>query len=286
MKIEELVKYIKDSIQANYNYGEKRAISYLVVQHLTGKSKEKILADKDEIVSKNIITQANEIIKKLNNFCPIQYIIGEVEFYNVRIKVNSNVLIPRPETEELVDWFLRDYKGEENLKILDACTGSGCIAIAIAYNRKHINLDAFDISDDAINLAYENARLNSVNINFFKYDILNFHLGNWKWSKDYDVIICNPPYIPANQKELLQPQIVHFEPPLAIFVEDDDPLIFYRKVAEAAKNILKVGGCIYFEVNESYGIQVVQLLYEYDFKNIILKKDINEKDRMIKAIKK
>lgn len=286
MKLEELIRYIKESLKANYIDDEKRVIAYLLAQHFTGKSKEKLIADKDEIVSDDVINKAKDTIDKLNNFYPIQYLIGEVEFYNIKLRVNSNVLIPRPETEELVDWILKDYKDYDNLKILDACTGSGCIAISIAFNKKDSMIDALDVSKEAIDLAKENAKLNLVNVNFFEYDVLNFSINNWKGCNDYDVIISNPPYIPLKEKDKLQPQIVHFEPPLALFVEDDDPLIFYKKISEMATKILKPGGSIYFEVNENYGIDVVKLLIDYGFSNIILKKDLNEKDRMVKAIKK
>lgn len=286
MNLDEFIRYIKESILVNYSDHEKRVIAYLVAQHITGKSKEKIIADGNELVPDNFINNAKEIIDKLNNYYPIQYLIGEVEFYNIKIKVNSNVLIPRPETEELVDWVLKDYKDFEKLKILDACTGSGCIAIAIAFNKKNSMIDAFDVSKEAIELAKKNAKFNGVNVNFFEYDVLNFIMDDWKGYNDYDIIISNPPYIPLKEKRNLQPQIVHFEPPLALFVEDDDPLIFYKKISEMAMKILKSGGSIYFEVNEYYGIDVVKLLIEYGFSNIILKKDLNEKDRMVKAIKK
>jgi release factor glutamine methyltransferase len=224
----------------------------------------------------NYLQNALEALKKQ---VPIQYIIGETEFYGLIFKVNNSVLIPRPETEELVNWIVNDYKNESELKILDFGTGSGCIAISLAKFFPKAQIYAVDVSTEALKVAETNALKNNVNINFVEANILDIEILQEK----YDIMVSNPPYIREIEKELMQKNVVDNEPHLALFVKDNDPLIFYNKIADLAIHNLTKNGSLYFEINQYLGGKVTDLLQKKGFKNCILKKDFYEVDRMIKA---
>lgn len=223
----------------------------------------------------------DEAINQLKKEIPIQYIIGETEFFGLTFNVNKNVLIPRPETEELVHWIIDDFKNNPNkkLKILDIGTGSGCIAISLAKNIPQSKVFAIDVSEEALKVAQENANLNNVNIEFLKINILK----EKKLSKQFDIIVSNPPYVRLQEKHQMKKNVIDFEPEIALFVDDENPLIFYDKIASLAKNHLNKHGQLYFEINQYLGNEMIKLLKKYDFKNIELKKDFYEVDRMIKA---
>ncbi len=221
-------------------------------------------------------------VNKLKNYIPIQYIIGNTEFYNLTLKVNAATLIPRPETEELVAWIINDQNNKQNISILDVGTGSGCIAIALAKNLPEAKVFALDVSEKALKTARQNAVDNGVTIEFIEADIFDADLGNLQ----FDVIVSNPPYVRELEKETMSPNVLNHEPHLALFVKDDDPLLFYRSIVEVANNTLKSKGFLYFEINEFLGNLTRQLLQKLDYCNIELKKDLFMKDRMIKANKK
>jgi len=213
---------------------------------------------------------------------PIQYIIGETEFYNLPFKVNEHVLIPRPETEELVDWIVADSKLEtqhSKLKMLDIGTGSGCIPISLAKNLPNTKVSAIDISLEALKIAEINAQLNNVDIHFIEKDILNTN----SLPEVYNVIVSNPPYVRELEKDEMQKNVLDNEPHLALFVENNNPLLFYDKIADLAKSHLTKNGHLYFEINQYLGKETVDLLSAKGFKNIELRKDIFGADRMIKA---
>lgn len=229
-------------------------------------------------------------ISQLKEQKPIQYIIGETEFYGLLFKVNENTLIPRPETEELVDWIVSEYTSNTNqvkpLSIIDIGTGSGCIAISLAKNIQNSKVHAIDISSEAIKIAQENAVLNKVEIDFFETDILklkSLSLGLNNEENKFDIIVSNPPYVLELEKESMQPNVLDFEPETALFVPDRDPLLFYRAISLLAKTALKIGGSLFFEINESFSHQMKVLLNKEGFKNIEIRKDIYNKDRMIKC---
>jgi release factor glutamine methyltransferase len=224
----------------------------------------------------NYLQNALEALKKQ---VPIQYIIGETEFYGLIFKVNNSVLIPRPETEELVNWIVNDYKNESELKILDFGTGSGCIAISLAKFFPKAQIYAVDVSTEALKVAETNALKNNVNINFVEANILDIEILQEK----YDIMVSNPPYIREIEKELMQKNVVDNEPHLALFVKDNDPLIFYNKIADLAIHNLTKNGSLYFEINQYLGDEITLLLEQKGFKNCILKKDFYDVDRMIKA---
>ena len=219
-------------------------------------------------------------LSKLKYQIPIQYIVEETAFYGLMFKVDKNVLIPRPETEELVDWIIQTHKNKNNLKILDIGTGSGCIAISLAKNLPNAEVSAIDISAEALNVAKNNAILNNVKVDFINADILTLQ----KLDQNFDVIVSNPPYVRELEKEQMQQNVLSNEPHIALFVENGNPLLFYDKIAELAKNHLTENGALYFEINQYLGAETVDLLKTKGFKNSELKKDIYGIERMVKCL--
>lgn len=219
------------------------------------------------------------VLSELKYQIPIQYIIGETEFYGLPFKVDKNVLIPRPETEELVEWIVQNHKNQHNIKILDIGSGSGCIAISLAKNLPKAKVSAIDISAEALNVAKNNAALNQVNVNFINSDILTIV----ELPDVFDIIVSNPPYVRELEKDQMQQNVLANEPHIALFVKNENPLLFYDKIAELAKNHLTENGVLYFEINQYLGNETVKLLKTKGFKNIEVKKDIYGVDRMMKC---
>lgn len=222
------------------------------------------------------------VLADLKKQKPIQYILGETEFYGLKFLVNENTLIPRSETEELVEWILKDLKSKEfkDLKILDVGTGSGCIAISLAKNLLNAQVLALDVSEKALVMAKKNAEINQVNIDFIQADVLQLSTFDFRLLT-FDIIVSNPPYVRNLEKAEIKTNVLEYEPHLALFVEDFDALVFYRKIAELAIKNLSKNGKLYFEINQYLGKETVELLDDLGFKNIELKKDIYENDRMI-----
>jgi release factor glutamine methyltransferase len=221
------------------------------------------------------------IEERLLNYEPWQYVVGFADFYNLKFKVKPSVLIPRPETEELVYWIYQTFKRQPNISILDIGTGSGCIPITLKKKLPSATVSGIDISKDALKIANKNAQLLQAEVNLFQFDILN----NKKWKKldEYDVIVSNPPYIPYKEKKLMRENVLKFEPHLALFVENDDPTIFYKAISKFAKKHLKENGYLFFEINEFYGLAIIEMLIKEGFKNIEMEKDLRGKDRMIRC---
>lgn len=223
----------------------------------------------------------NVVIRLLNNE-PFQYILGNEEFYGLIFKINKDVLIPRPETEELVEWIIEtSYDINKKINILDIGTGSGCIPISLDKNMENGNIFACDISEDALKIAKENNSNLNANVSFFKQDILDKTL--WNENNYYDIIVSNPPYIPNSEKTLMHKNVLNFEPEIALFVENNKALIFYETIADFALKKLNNNGILFFECNEFNAKDVVFLLEKRNFINIQLKKDLSGRDRMIKA---
>jgi release factor glutamine methyltransferase len=231
------------------------------------------------------------VLADLKKQKPIQYILGETEFYGLPFLVNENTLIPRPETEELVEWILSDFNNSQpetrNLKLLDIGTGSGCIAISLAKNLQNAQVFAIDISEKALATAKENASINKVDVNFIlknileTYDLNQLTTHNSQLTNQFDILVSNPPYVRNLEKEEIKSNVLEFEPHLALFVDDNDALLFYRKIAQLAKKNLSEKGKLYFEINQYLGKETVELLESLGFKEVILKKDIYGNDRMI-----
>ncbi len=215
---------------------------------------------------------------------PIQYILGKTEFFGLPFKINNHVLIPRPETEELVDWILSSTDSESQIRILDIGTGSGCIAISLAKNLPSSKVFALDVSSEALELTQENALLNNVEVECIKADILNLK-KEIDQEIEFDIIVSNPPYVRQLEKSKIKKNVLEYEPHLALFVKDDDSLKFYKAISQFAVNRLNKNGLLYFEINEYLGGEVISLLKAQNFKNIVLKQDHFKKDRMIKASK-
>lgn len=217
---------------------------------------------------------------KLNK--PIQHIIGTAHFMDLDFDVNEHVLIPRPETEELVRWILEDFENnEESLRILDMGTGSGCIPISLGKNLKNANIHALDISLEALKVAKKNAELHQVEVQFIEADML----VNPNIDLEFDLIVSNPPYVRDLEKKEMHGNVLNHEPHLALFVSDDDPLIFYRNIVLFCERHLKMSGCLYLEINQYLGKEMVALLQEHNFSEIELRKDMFGNDRMVKAVK-
>lgn len=222
----------------------------------------------------------NSLLSQLKKEIPIQYLLGKTSFYGLDFEVNENVLIPRPETEELVEWIISEYSKidkTKRLKILDIGTGSGCIAISLAKNLPNAEVCGVDVSKKAIVTAKRNAIRNNVDVTFVFLDILKTEELRF----NYDIIVSNPPYVRNLEKEEIKKNVLDYEPHLALFVEDNDALIFYRKIAALAKKGLLENGQLFFEINQYLGKEMTDLLETMNFKNIELKKDIYDNDRMI-----
>lgn len=239
-----------------------------------------VFSKEDYIISSDILLDMNIVINKLKNEEPIQYILGKTEFYNLPFIVNKNVLIPRPETEELVNWVINQVKNNTSYKtLLDIGTGSGCIPISIKKNCPNLKVSTLDVSLKAIEIAKQNAVQNKVEIQFIHMDILQVKTLENK----FDIIISNPPYVREIEKKEINNNVLKNEPHVALFVSDENPLIFYNKIADLAKKHLNTNGLLFFEINQYLGKETKALLHEKGFKNVELKKDLFGNDRMIKA---
>jgi release factor glutamine methyltransferase len=278
-----IIKTFKTNLSDIYPENEVRVIIELVFEHFFNLSKTELFLKAHEQIDNSIVAKLEEILVRLKNHEPIQYIIGQTYFYNCIFKLDNNVLIPRQETEELVEWIISGNKHFPNLKILDIGTGSGCIAISLAKNINNSIVAAADISDSALDLAKQNARNNDVLVNFIKKDILT--AAEDKENEQFDIIVSNPPYVLVKEKDKMQKNVLDFEPELALFVNEHNPLLFYDAIVKYSINNLKLNGVLYFEINEAYGNQVAELMINNGFSEIILKKDINGKNRMVSGKK-
>ncbi|MBZ9630637.1 peptide chain release factor N(5)-glutamine methyltransferase [Salegentibacter sp. LM13S] len=230
-------------------------------------------------IDENQVKKLDLALARLKKHEPIQHIIGNTEFFGLTFKVDKNVLVPRPETEELVQWILDDFSSaNRSLKILDIGTGSGCIAISLARNLPRAKISAIDISENALEIAKINAPNNNVEIEFFQQDILQFE----KLSETYDVIVSNPPYVRELEKKEMHRNVLEYDPPGALFVKDNNPLIFYDKITKLAKSALKPGGELYFEINQYLAKETEQMMQENGFKTE-LRKDVFGNFRMLKG---
>lgn len=281
----EVEYYFHSQLSEHYDKMEIQNFYFLSCEQVVGLTRMQVQLSKEISLEETQLQKIYSIVNQLQKQQPIQYILGETEFYGLRFLVNENVLIPRQETEELVHWMIQDFKNKTDLQILDIGTGSGCIAVSLAKFLPLAKLHAMDISQHALELASENANRNSVSVLFYKYDILKSNIPAFDEAVLFDCIVSNPPYIRASEAELMNQNVLHFEPHLALFVTDEAPLLFYESIANFAQLYLKRDGAIYFEINEAFGKEVVALLERKAFKEIVLKKDLNGKDRMIKAKK-
>lgn len=285
MTIKKYRQYFINSLEDLYSIEELQSIFYLLAEKLLHLSRIDIALQLDDTLTSDEEINFNQAIDRLKIYEPVQYILGETEFFGYPFLVNKQVLIPRPETEELVSWIIEDVDKKETT-ILDIGTGSGCIAISLAKKLNNAVVSAIDISNKAIEVAKKNALINNVNVEYSSVDVLNFEdklVLQDKWKSKFDIIVSNPPYVRMQEKKLMQLNVIDHEPDIALFVEDDDPLLFYRRISELSRQYLKHNGTLYLEINEYLGEEMEKMLNEAGFKHVDLKKDMFGKNRMIKC---
>lgn len=266
-----------------YFSSEAESISKIVFQEIFG---EKIfLTFPLQFISSRQSRQLEKILLRLLKHEPLQYIFGHTFFYGLKLEVNKNVLIPRPETEELVEWIVNENKTGKGIQIIDIGTGSGCIALALKSKFNDAAITAMDVSIKAVQVAKKNSDKLKLKINFAVVNILNGSEWNYFKNKKFDVIVSNPPYIPLSEKNKMRKNVTGFEPSIALFVEDKNPFVFYESIADFSIKYLKPNGKLYFEINESYGNEVVKIIRKKGFK-VLLKKDLSGKNRMIRCERK
>ena len=285
MILKEFKLFFNEALSAIYPKTEIDSFFFILMEEKLKLQRIDTVLKPDFLITKKNLIDLKTIVKRLQKEEPIQYIIGSTEFYGLPFLVDKNTLIPRTETEELVSWVLDEIKVLTNnkiteLSILDIGTGTGCIPISLAKNLTSLNISAIDISPEALIIAKQNAILNKVRIAFIELDIL----GAKSLPQKYDVIISNPPYVRELEKEEIKNNVLENEPHLALFVADENPLIFYNKIADLAKQQLSINGMLFFEINQYLGQKTLNMLVNKGFKNIQLKKDLFGNDRMIKCV--
>ncbi len=287
MVLKGLQNIFHKELDALYGRDEVDSFFYTLIEDYLDLKRLTLVLQPEYSITKEEEQPLFEALSKLKLEQPIQYILGKTEFFGLSFKVNEHTLIPRTETEELVDWILKAVSSKsQQLNILDIGTGSGCIAIALAKHLLNANVFALDVSDGALKVAKENSKLNDVEITFTNADILK--RASWKLilkDQQFDIIVSNPPYVREFEKTEIRNNVLNHEPGLALFVENDNPLIFYNAIADFATQRLRDGGHLYFEINQYLGADMIAMLQNFPLKNIELKTDLSGNDRMVKAIR-
>ena len=294
MIVKQYRNYFNETLKTIYPITEIDSFFFLLLEEYLGFRRVDIVLKSDFKINQQTLNLLQSATKQLEQEVPLQYIIGKTEFYGLPFVVNKHVLIPRPETEELVAWVVSESSRfktfntstkqtteTKQLKILDIGTGSGCIPVSLKKQLPFAEISAIDISNDALTVAKKNAVLNNVDIHFILQDILK----TVALDQHYDIIISNPPYVRELEKKELKNNVLKNEPHVALFVENDNPLIFYAKIAELAKNYLNKNGLLFFEINQYLGTETIDLVNKKGLKNIQLKKDMFGNDRIVVASK-
>ncbi len=275
----------ENSLSGQYASEEIQTFFYYLCEDFLGYQRFEIFAKFMETLDPKVHQRFKDALDRLKQFEPIQYILGHTEFYGLPIAVNRATLIPIPETEELVEWILMDAQAEsgssEKRSILDIGTGSGCIAIALGKHLKEAKIIGMDVSSEAYSIAARNAQKNNVELRFMETDVLNLKVLD----ENYDIIVSNPPYARNMEKSEMRPNVINFEPDQALYVPDENPLLFYQKIMKLAQAHLKVGGRLYLEINEYLSEEMLALAAEIGFVNVVLRKDFAGKFRMLKCLK-
>jgi len=278
MKIKDYKSRFIQSLSPIYEVKEVENFFYLILENQINLKRIDVALNPELEFSETELQKWDFYVQELQKQKPIQYLLGKTEFFGLEFFVNQHTLIPRPETEELVDWIIKENLSKKSLQILDIGTGSGCIAISLDKNLKAETF-AFDISEEALTMAQKNADHNQAFVHLVEFDILND-----VWEGDpFDIIVSNPPYVRELEKQEIKPNVLEYEPHLALFVPDENPLLFYEKIADFAKEHLSENGKLFFEINQYLGKETSEMLRNKGFKNVILKKDIYGNDRMILA---
>lgn len=284
MLLKQYKNHFFDSLQGIQDEQEIESFFFILTEYLHNLKRVDVALNPNFKLSDAEVEKWNTILADLQQEKPIQYITGEAWFYGLQFEVNENTLIPRPETEELVEWIIESQKSKvqsQKLEILDIGTGTGCIPISLKLNLPQANVSAIDVSEKALEVAKRNGVSNKVDISFIQADILEVEDLN----QHFDIIVSNPPYVRNLEKQEIKKNVLDYEPHLALFVEDTDALLFYRKIAQLALKNLSPNGLLFFEINQYLGKETVELLENLGFKNIELKKDMYGNDRMIRCEK-
>lgn len=282
-RLKSVSNFAKTELKERYDEREIQSFFYLLCEHYLGLDKTAVILNPDYALSESELLKFNFAIKDLKKEKPIQYILGKTEFFGYDFKVNEHTLIPRPETEELVQWIIENEKETTPLSVLDIGTGSGCIAISLEKQLSNTKVTGIDISEEAIKIAqFNNEKLNA-SVSFDLIDILN---PAENFNTKFNIIVSNPPYVLETEKALMKKNVLQFEPNQALFVEDSDPLLFYRKILDFAQEHLLANGKVYFEINERMGAELSALLSDYKYRDIEIENDLFDRPRMACARKK
>jgi len=280
MKVKDITELFIKELLDKYSEREIKNIVLYALQHSLNFSKSDYFLKKEEIIREDKVSYLIDILKKLSKDIPIQYIIGNTEFFGLQFIVNHDVLIPRPETEELVEWIIKENKNK-TASILDIGTGSGCIAISLKKYFPESSVTAIDISERALDVAKENASANNTSVKFHKMDILN--KDECSTLAEFDIIVSNPPYVRESEKLLMRKNVLNYEPNEALFVPDDDPFKFYKAISELSILHIKRGGILFFEINENLSAELMEMIDSMGFVDTVVRKDINGKYRMLRS---
>jgi len=280
MTLKQLEKYFIDELIPVYGSDEAAQLFYLTAEHISGLNRSELILKNDFQLDAKTEDAYKNTLSALTEGKPLQHIFEEAWFYGLKFRVNSSVLIPRPETEELVHWILETASGFPFSHLLDVGTGTGCIAITLQKKLDSVKAEAMDISSDALMIAKQNAVANEADIAFIQADILGY-----EGIESYDLIVSNPPYITPKERQEMHHNVLGYEPELALFVTEENPLIFYKSIADFAVRHLDARGFLFFEINEYLGKEMIEMLEDKGFANIHLKKDMQGKDRMIRCNK-
>jgi release factor glutamine methyltransferase len=283
-KIKDIREYYLERLKKIYPAGEALVFLDMIFERRHGITRNRRLMESDRRLTESEILLVHFDVKELLNFKPIQYIHNHAEFLDLSLYVDARVLIPRPETEELAQLAIVENRNRTPLSVLDIGTGSGAIALALKKEIGHAKVFGCDVSTDALAVANLNSARNNLQVSFFRMDILN--PNEWPMAQQYDVVISNPPYVTAGEKALMQPNVLKYEPETALFVSDDDPLLFYRMISRFAAENLKLGGVLYLEINERFGGEVAKLLSNDGFTNVAIIRDLFGKERIVSAAKR
>lgn len=280
-----MFRTLRTRLAAVYPDGEAQAIVFLVLEKLFGLSRTDVLMGGLERLTAEQTAELEQVMLRLERGEPVQYVLGVADFDGMTLGVAPGVLIPRPETEELVEWIAEDFKSAKRLRILDIGTGSGCIALSLARRFTDASVTAWDISDDALRIASANAERLGLDVEFKKRDALCTEVAEADVA-NYDIIVSNPPYICEKERVDMDNNVLQHEPETALFVPDNDPLLFYRAISDLAQKMLRSGGGLYFEINREYGKETAGMMSAMGFDSVELRKDFMENDRMVKGTKR
>jgi release factor glutamine methyltransferase len=285
MTVRDVILKYRTELRPLYDGSELNEIISLVLEFVKGSSKTDMITKDNISLNDDEALQLQNILSELKTNKPVQYVLGYSWFYGMKLKVNQDVLIPRPETEELVRWIIDDYKSKFAIRVLDIGTGSGCIPIALKKNISNAEVIAIDVSEKALEVAKKNARVNNVDVQFIQQDILQWNDASKQLQTPFDIIVSNPPYILQSDKSSLQERVLKYEPHLALFTGTEDDLIFYHSIADYAFHNLVADGSLYLEIHERKGEDVKALLAAKGFSSVELMEDMSGKERMVKACK-